>query len=700
MTAGLPPSTSGEASPARGRVFNRELSWLDYDARVLELAEDRGWPLLDRVRACMYFSSNLDEFFMVRVAGLLDQVASGVAVRSPDGLTARQALDAVREGVLQLTARQAGLWSGVLQPALAAEGIRVGGVADCDADELVELVERFEREIFPVLTPLGVGPGQPFPYISGLSLSLGIAVDDPDTGESRFARVKVPEGLLRFQPVGKRGLLIPLEQVIAHFLTRLFPGMEIAESAVFRLARDADFDVSDEADDLLQAVAAELRRRPFGDVVRLEVEEGISEALLAVLVDGLRIDQRQVFPVPGLLDLADLSQLAGLDRPELKGEPWVGVTQRRLAAARTAPELFAEIRKRDILVHHPYDSFATSFELFVRAAARDPDVIAIKAMVYRTSGDSPLIPALIEAAAQGKQTVCLVELKARFDEHRNIEWARALEHAGVHVVYGFPHMKIHGKTVLVVRREGDGLRRYLHIGTGNYHAATARSYEDVGLFTADPEITSDVADLYNYLTGFGRPQAFRRALVAPFVLKPRLIEEIRRVAAAAAAGEPARIRLKVNNLVDPEIVEELYRASQAGVPIEIATRSICVLRPGVPGLSETITVRSVLGRFLEHSRVLVFEAGDSTLTVIGSADLMTRNLDNRIEVMVPVQDARVEQEIHAVLDIVFADNATAWQLDGDGVWRRLRPMKGQRRRPTQRTLMRRARRRVPELEPR
>ena len=700
MTAGLPPSTSGEASPARGRVFNRELSWLDYDARVLELAEDRDWPLLDRVRACMYFSSNLDEFFMVHVAGLLDQVASGVVVRSPDGLTPWQTLDAVREGVLQLTARQAGLWSCVLRPALAAEAIRVGGVADCDADELAELVERFEREIFPVLTPLGVGPGQPFPYISGLSLSLGILVDDPDTGESRFARVKVPEGLLRFQPVGQRGLLIPLEQVIAHFLARLFPGMEIVESAVFRLARDADFDVSDEADDLLQAVAAELRRRPFGDVVRLEVEAEISEALLAVLVDGLRIDQRQVFPVSGLLDLADLSQLAGLDRPELKGEPWVGVTQRRLAAARTAPALFAEIRKRDILVHHPYDSFATSFELFVRAAARDPDVIAIKAMVYRTSGDSPLIPALIEAAEQGKQSVCLVELKARFDEHRNIEWARALEHAGVHVVYGFPHMKIHGKTVLVVRRESDGLRRYLHVGTGNYHAATARSYEDVGLFTADPEITSDIADLYNYLTGFGRPQEFRRALVAPFVLKPRLIEEIRRVAAAAAAGEPARIRLKVNNLVDPEIVEELYRASQAGVPIEIATRSICVLRPGVPGLSETITVRSVLGRFLEHSRVLVFEAGDSTLTVMGSADLMTRNLDNRIEVMVPVQDARVKQGLHAVLDAVFADNSTAWQHDRDGVWHRLRPAKGERRRPTQRTLMRRARRRVPELEPR
>ena len=699
MTAEVSDPGSLETSLPRGHVLNRELTWLDYNARVLELAEDGDGPLLDRVRTCMYFSSNLDEFFMVRVAGLLDQVASGVAVRSPDGLTPQQALDAVRERALQLTSRQAGLWRGVLEPALAAEGISVGGVAECDADELAELSERFEREIFPVLTPLGVGPGQPFPYISGLSLSLGILVDDPETGESRFARVKVPEGLQRFQPVGRRGLLIPLEQVIAHFLSRLFPGMEILESAVFRVTRDADFDVSDEADDLLQAVTAELRRRRFGDVVRLEVDATISEAMLAMLVDGLRIEQRQVYPVPGLVDLADLSQLADFDRPELKGDPWVGVTQRRLASARSAPALFAEIRKRDILVHHPYDSFATSFQMFVRAAARDPDVIAIKAMVYRTSGDSPLIPALVEAAEQGKQSVCLVELKARFDEHRNIEWARALEQAGVHVVYGFPHMKIHGKTVLVVRREGDGLRRYLHVGTGNYHAATARSYEDFGLFTADPEITSDIADLYNYLTGFGRPQEFRRALVAPFVLKPRLIEEIRRVATAALAGEPTRIRIKVNNLVDPEIVEELYRASQAGVPIEIATRSICVLRPGVPGLSETITVRSVLGRFLEHSRVLVFEAGGSTLTVIGSADLMTRNLDNRIEVMVPVQDARVEQELHAVLDAVFADNTTAWQLDADGAWHRLSPAKGERRRPTQVALMRRARRRAPAREP-
>ena len=676
-------------------MFNRELSWLDYNARVLEFAADADSPLLERVRTCMYFSSNLDEFFMVRVAGLLDQVASGIAVRSPDGLSPQQALDAVTERVRGLTASQAELWSTGLAPALSEQAICIGTVADCDPAELAELTERFEREIFPVLTPLGVGPGQPFPYISGLSLSLGILVDDPETGESRFARVKVPEGLQRFQPVGRRGLFIPLEQVIAHFLPRLFPGMTITESAVFRVTRDADFDVSDEADDLLQAVTAELRRRRFGDVVRLEVDAAASPAMLAILVDGLRIDQRQVFPIPGLLDLADLNQLAGLDRPELKGEPWMGMTQRRFAAARTPAGLFAEIRKRDVIVHHPYDSFTTSFEMFVRAAAKDPDVIAVKAMVYRTSGDSPLIPALIEAAENGKQSVCLVELKARFDEHRNIEWARSLEQAGVHVVDGFPHMKIHGKTVLVVRREADGLRRYLHIGTGNYHAATARAYEDFGLFTANPDITSDIADLYNYLTGFGRPQSFAHALVAPFVLKARLIEEIRRVATAALAGQPTRIRLKVNNLVDPEIVEELYRASQAGVPIEIATRSICVLQPGIPGVSETIKVRSILGRFLEHSRVLVFEAGGETLTVMGSADLMTRNLDNRIEVMVPVRDPRVEAELHAVLDIVFADNTTAWELDSDGKWHRLSPAKDERKRPTQLVLMRRARRRVP-----
>jgi len=497
----------------------------------------------------------------------------------------------------------------------------------------------------------------------------------------------------RFQAVGERGLLIPLEQVIAHFLPRLFPGMEVSESSAFRVTRDADFDVSDEADDLLQAVTAELSRRRFGDVVRLEIEATASEAMLAILVDGLHVGSRQVFRITVLLDLADLGQIASLERPELKEEPWVGATPRRFAAAHSPSALFAEIRKRDILVQHPYDSFASTFELFVRAVARDPDVIAMKAMVYRTSGDSPLIPALIEAAENGKQSVCLVELKARFDEHRNIGWGRSLEQAGVHVVYGFPNMKIHGKTVLVVRREPDGLRRYLHVGTGNYHAATARAYEDFGLFTADPEITADIADLYNHLTGFGRPQAFRQALVAPFVLKPRLIEEIRRVAAAAAAGQPTRIRLKINNLVDSKIVAELYAASQAGVPIEIATRGICALRPGVPGLSETITVRSVLGRFLEHSRVLVFEAGGETLTVIGSADLMSRNLDNRIEVMVPIRDPRVEQELHGALDVIFADNDTAWTLAADGTWTRLRPADGERRRPTQLTQMRRRRRR-------
>jgi polyphosphate kinase len=682
------------AAVAATRLINRELSWLDYNARVLELAEDADRPLLDRVRSCLYFSSNLDEFFMVRVAGLLDQVASGVAVRSPDGLTPQQALGAVTSRARALTDRQAELWASALQPALAEEGIVLGGVADCTPAELDELTERFDREIFPVLTPLGVGPGQPFPYISGLSLSLGVLVEDPKTGETRFARVKVPEGLPRFQAVGSRGLFVPLEEVIEHFLPRLFVGMEIVESAVFRVTRDADFAVSDEADDLLQAVTAELRRRRFGDVVRLEIEASASEEIRGVLVEGLRIGDQQVAPIRGLLDLADVGQLAALDRPDLKSEPWTGLTPRRFASARTPAALFTEIRRRDILVHHPYDSFATTFEMFVRAAARDPDVIAIKAMVYRTSGESPLIPALIEAAEQGKQSVCLVELKARFDEHRNIEWGRALEQAGVHVVYGFPNMKIHGKTVLVVRREGDGLRRYLHVGTGNYHAATARAYEDVGLFTADPEITADIADLYNYLTGFGRPQAFERALVAPFVLKPRLVDEIRRVAAAARAGEHARIRLKVNNLTDPEVINELYAASQSGVPVEIAVRSSCALRPGVPGLSESIRVRSVLGEFLEHSRILVLEAGTEMLTVIGSADMMTRNLDNRIEVMAPVLDPRAEQELHAVLDIVFADNTTAWELGPDGSWQRLQPAAGERRRPTQTMLRRRARRRA------
>ena len=674
-------------TPERERLINRELSWLDSSERLLDLAADQGQPLLERVKFAAIFSSILDEFFMVRVAGLIEQAESGLGVRSADGLTPQQALGRIRERVIGLTARQSKLWKRELRPALAEQGIVVGTVEDCSEMQLGRLAQRFEREIYPVLTPLGVGPGQPFPYISGLSLSLGVLAVDPETGEERFARVKVPEGLDRFVPVGER--LVPLEAVIAHFLPMLFPGIEIAERAVFRVTRDADFELSDDAADLLEAVESELARRRFGDVVRVEVSGSASRAMLDRLATGLRVEPDQVYEIEGPLDLADLLELTSLERPELKNEPWIPVVSPRFARAKGA-KLFEEIARSDVLVHQPYESFRMSFEAFAEAAAADPDVIAIKTTVYRTSDDSTLVSALIDCAEQGKQSVCLVELKARFDERRNIEWSRAMEQAGVHVVHGFSDLKIHAKMTLVVRREGDTLRRYVHIGTGNYNAATARLYEDVGIFTADEEIAADVADLFNHLTGFGRPQRFRRLLVAPFTMRARIVDEIRRVASAAAAGEPTRIRLKLNQLVDPTIIEELYAASRAGVPIDICARAICMLRAGVPGLSETIRVRSIFGRFLEHSRIYAFETPAAATCYLGSADLMPRNLDGRIEVLTPVESTRVRQELNAVLDSVFADTTNAWELTPDDSWHRVPAGKGGRPHTHQSVMQRRA----------
>ena len=673
-----------------GRLLNRELSTLEYSDRLLDLAADESVPLLERVKMCRFVSSNLDEFFMVRVAGLRGQAAAGLAVRSADGLTPLAALAAIRERVVELTERQSKVWKKTLRPALADEEIVIAGIADLDDDELHTLEEQFRREIFPVLTPLAVGPGQRFPYISGLSLSLGVLARDPETGEERFARVKVPEGLPRFVGAGARGRLVTLENVIAHFLDWLFPGMEILERSTFRVTRDADFEVSDEADDLLEAVEFELRRRRFGHVVRLEVSSSTSRAMLERLQQGLAAEDDEVYEIHGMLDLADLDQLVDLDRPELKYEAVPGATPARLVHAKEPRDLFAEIRRGDILVHQPYESFTASFEAFVRAAARDPNVIAMKTAVYRTSGDSPLIPALIECAEDGKQSVCLVELKARFDEHRNIEWSRALEEAGVHVVYGFPDLKVHAKMTLIVRREGDGLRRYVHVGTGNYHAVTARSYEDLSLFTADPDIAEDVAALFNYLTGFGRPERFRKLLVAPFSLRSRLVERIRAAGTAAAAGTPARIRFKVNALSDPAIIEELYSASEQGAKIEIVARSICMLKPGVPGLSENIGVRSIVGRYLEHSRFYCFEIGDEAEYFLGSADLMTRNLDRRVEVLVPVEQSRLRQELGAVFDSAFADTESSWQLAADGTWTRRSKEKGERAHRHQVNLQRRA----------
>ena len=676
------------------RLLNRELSWLDYNARVLARATESSLPLLERAKNCSYFSSNLDEFFMVRVAGLMDQAASGIVVLSPDGLPANEALAKIRTKVLDLTADQAKLWKRELRPALEAAAIFVADVEDANKRELEELERRFEREVFPILTPLAVGPGQPFPYISGLSLSLGIFVRDPDDGEERFARVKVPELLPRFLPIGERGLVFPLERVIRHFLPRLFPGMEIVECCTFRVTRDADFEVSDEADDLLEAVQDELRRRRFGDVVRVEVSGSVSNRMLDRLKRGLRVEGEQIYLIQGLLDLADLSELVGLERADLKEDAWYPLTHPRFAAVHDPDELFAEIARNDILVHHPFDSFATSFEAFVKAGAKDPAVVALKTTLYRTSDDSPVVPALVEATEQGKQSVSLIELKARFDEHRNIGWSRSLEKAGVHVVYGFPNLKIHAKTTLLVRREGDELRRYVHLGTGNYNVLTARAYEDYGLFTADPVIAADVADLFNFLTGFGRPQRFRKVLVAPFGLREALVDHIRRVGDAAARGEDARIQIKVNNLTDPEIIGELYLASQAGARIDVVARSLCTLLPGVPDLSETIRVRSVLGRFLEHSRLFIFETGDSSSFYLGSPDLMPRNLDHRIELLAPVEDTRAQNEIRRAFDVLLADNATAWEMSSEGRWMKVRPKKGDRSRPTQAVFMRSARARA------
>jgi len=686
--------TRKRAAATGERLINRDLSFLDYDARLLELAHDDSQPLLERVFFLKVSAEMLDEFFMVRVAGLTGQAAAGVSRRLPDGRTPQQTLDDTRERVLEVYRSQAELWRDQLCPALTQERIVISSVDELALDERAELDDRFEREVFPVLTPLAVGPGQPFPYISALSVSLGLFVSDPDTGEERFARVKVPEGLPRFFPVGRRGRFVPLEQVLSHYLPELFPGMEIRERSLFRVTRDGDLEVADEADDLLEAVELQLRRARFGEVTRLEVSASMSDAMLEQLQQGLHVPDELVYPLDGMLDFADLGQLYKLDRPDLKNDGWTPVTRPPWNSIETAAEQFAAIRGGDLLVHHPYDSFASSFESFVDLAAADPAVIAIKSTVYRTSDDTPLVPAMIDAAERGKQTVCLVEIKARGDERRNIEWSRSLEQAGVHIVYGVPGLKIHAKTTLVVRREAGGLRRYVHLGTGNYNAVTARSYEDFGLFTADEEIAADVADLFNHLTGFGRPAHFRKLLVAPFTLRDRLIEEIRLVAAAAEAGKKARIRIKVNGLTHPQVIDELYAASEAGARIDLLVRGVCSLRPGVPGLSEQIRVRSVLGRFLEHSRLFVFETNGRTACFMGSADLMPRNLDHRVEVVTPIEDLALQTELTATLDALWRDTESSFELAASGRWERVVPKKDERPRSGQQTLMRRARRRL------
>lgn len=656
-------SADSAAVNATERFLNRDLSWLDFNARVLELAADPTLPLLERVRFCAIFASNLDEFFMIRVAGLARDAASpGIRGRS-----AQETLAAVRRRVLELEAWKEAVWAQELQSALAEQDIVVGALDDLNERELRELEQRSKTEIYPLLTSVAVASGQPLPHVA--TLNVAALVRDPETGESRFACVSVPAETSRFMSVGVRGRFVPIERSIAHLLPRLFPRMEIVEHAVFRVTRDADLAIPNETDDLLEAVSLELRRRRFGTVIRLELASSASGTLVALLAHGLGVEDDQIYRTSGLLSLSDLNEFARLDRPELKYAPWTSHTPRRLATGSASDDIFAEIERGDILAHHPYDSFSTTFERFVAEGARDPNLVAMKTTVYRTSVDSPLVPALVEAAERGRQSVCLVELKARFDEQRNIEWARALESAGVHVAYGFSDLKIHAKTTLLVRREGDAVRRYVHVGTGNYHALTARSYEDFGLFTANEAIADDISDFFNLVTGFGRPERFRKILVAPFNLRERLVEEIRAVAQSAAAGEIGRIRLKTNALTDEAIIEELYAASQAGATVDVVARSICTLRPGVSGLSENVHVRSVLGRFLEHSRLFLFEAGDRSSAYMGSADLMTRNLDHRIEIVVPVEDAPAKAELEAVFDVLLDDD-NAWVLGPDGSWKR------------------------------
>jgi polyphosphate kinase len=669
--------------------FGRELSWLDFNDRVLHLVEDPEQPLLERVKLAAIWSSNLDEFFQIRVAGVHDQIDAGLVDPGPDGLTPSQTIDAIRARVGAQQQRLEEVVVNTLLPALAEHGIRIVGIDEVGDGDRKALGERFRRQIFPVLTPLAVGQGRPFPYISSLSLSLAVLVRDPVLDEQTFARVKVPTEMLpRFVALDDDPLtFVALEEVIAANLESLFPGMEIVHHGFFRVTRDADFEVSDEADDLLQAVEAELRRRRFGEAVRLEIGVDIDPGVRRQLVEALDLEERQVYEVDGILDTGDLWQIYGLrGLSELRDPPWTPVTQPRLQGKESEHvNVMGEMRRGDILVHHPYDSFATSVERFVEQAVADPDVLAIKQTVYRTSDDSPLVPALIRATERGKQAVCMVELKARFDERANITWARALEEAGVHVVYGQPGLKTHAKCILVVRREGDGVRHYVHVGTGNYHPKTARLYTDFGLFTCDEEIGADVADMFNFLTGVARPDGYRKVLIAPNGMRESIIGEIDRTIAVHERGEAARIRLKMNSLVDRRTIRALYRASRAGVTVELNVRGICCLRPGVPGVSENITVVSVLGRFLEHSRIYSFERNGETCVIIGSADLMPRNLDTRVELLTPVEDDALRDDLLDTLDRSLATDVCAWELQSDGSWRRRTP--GDPPRSVQRELM-------------
>ena len=669
---GEPESAGSDLDAFPDRFLDRELSWLRFNRRVLELAEDESLPLLERVRFLAIFTRNLDEFFMVRVAGLKRRIAAGVAVRAASGLMPREELEAIWAMTAEQMSRHAEVFRDAIIPALRDEGIELLRWAELEDDEQKRCKKLFKQRIFPVLTPLAVDPAHPFPYISGLSLNLAVLVRNPKTGKEHFARVKVPQSLDRFVGLGNQRF-VPLEDVIGEHLKRLFPGMEVLGAHTFRVTRNEDLEVEeDDAENLLKALERELTRRRFGAAVRLEVEETIDEHVLTLLVSELGIDDAEVVRLPGPLDLRGLFDIADLDREDLKYEAFVPATHPLLAPVESASpvDVFKALQRSDVLLHHPYDSFATSVQRFLEQAAADPQVLAIKQTLYRTSGDSPIIEALIDAAEAGKQVLVIVEIKARFDEQANIRWARALEHAGCHVVYGLVGLKTHAKLSMVVREEPDGIHRYTHIGTGNYNPKTARAYEDFGLLTRNDLIGEDVAHLFNNLSGYSRNASYDELMVAPDSVRSGLVALIQREIEHHLAGRPARIRIKANSIVDEAIIDELYRASRAGVPVQLLIRGICGVRPGVPGLSETIEVRSVLGRYLEHSRVFWFENGGAPVASIGSADLMHRNLDRRVEVLVQLPTAEAVEQVGRVLDLAFDSQTSAWTLAADGSWTR------------------------------
>src|SRR5215208_2386381 len=682
--------------PTPRPYLNRELSWLEFNARVLHEAFDARSPLLERFKFLSIFSSNLDEFFMVRVAGLRRQVALGSGQLSADGLTPQEQLDAIERRVHELLLQQRTCLHGVLLPALAEHGVRLVSMQELTPSEWLRVDEFFESQVFPVLTPLAVDPGHPFPYISNLSLSLAVEVRDAERGVDHFARVKVPKSLPRWVPVGRPNHFVPLEQVIGANLGALFPGMEVVGYHAFRLTRYSDLDLGqiDQVEDLLETVERGVFERRFGEIVRVELQDGMPPSLRALLLDEMRGDQdfedppltdRDVYEVGSLLELGDLMALATLDIPELRDPPFAPVTPPELRDKTRS--VFDVIREGDVLVHHPFDSFAHTVEHFLQSAAVDDQVLAIKLTLYRTSGDTAIVRALTEAAQRGKQVAVLVELKARFDEANNITWARELENFGIHVVYGAPHLKTHVKTALVVRREPDGIRRYVHIGTGNYNSKTARLYTDLGLLTASPSIGADLSDLFNSLTGFSRQQLYRKLLVAPADLRGKVIGLIEREVEHAREGRPARIIAKMNALVDADVIGALYRASQAGVAIDLIVRGICCLRPGVEGVSDRIRVTSIIGRFLEHSRLWYFENGGEEEYYLGSADWMPRNFDRRVEVVAPVEDPTHHARLRALLAVCLSDNRQAWALGPDGTWRQRQPENGHER-ATHRMLLR------------